>query len=125
MIEDELLAMIDAVLRPIGSVPDVGEDYREPPLDVLRYAIRPVRLHRVPILGRALSVVAVARQPIDVGIAGDGYTRLLKRLAMAVNGRYPPWRWDRGLAIGLTAVVLTPEPIGAEDDGALKKALAN
>jgi hypothetical protein len=122
MIEDELFAWIDPVLRALGSTPEVGEEFREPPLDVLRYYHRPVRLSWVPVLGRAVSVVAVARQPIDVGLSIEGYRRFLKRLALAVNGRYPPWRRG-GLIIGLTVVVLTPEPIAPDDDATLREAL--
>jgi hypothetical protein len=40
---------------------------------------------------------------------------------MATNGRFPPWR---GLAIGLTALVLTPEPIEPADDATLRDVLA-
>ena len=39
---------------------------------------------------------------------------------MAVNGRFPPWR---GLVVGLTALVLTPEPIGPGDDAMLRDVL--
>lgn len=116
MLEDDFFALIDPVLRPLGSVPEEGEEFRSPPLDVLRYYRRPVRLHWVPVLGRGLSVVAVVRQPVDVSLSTAGYRSLLTRLAMAANGRYPP---SRGLALGLTAVVLTPEPIGPEDDTVL------
>lgn len=121
VIEDNFFDLIDPILRGLGAVRDDGEEFRDPPLDVLRYDVRPVRLHRVPFLGRALSVVATVRQPIDVSLATGGYPTLLRRLAMAVNGRYPPW--SRGLAVGLTTIVLTPEPIGPSDDAALQAAL--
>ncbi len=42
---------------------------------------------------------------------------------MAVNGRFPPWglgRHPKGLVLGMTAVVLTPEPITASDDDTLR-----
>ncbi|WP_422927382.1 hypothetical protein [Singulisphaera sp. PoT] len=121
MIEDELFAAIDPIMKDCGAIPEEGEEYQAPPLDVLRYYRRPVRLHWIPWLGRALSVVAVVRQPVDVGFAADGaaYHRFLTRLAMAVNGRFPPWKGDRGLVIGLTTLVLTPEPIGPDEDKAL------
>ena len=41
--------------------------------------------------------------------------------AMAASGRFSPWR---GLAIGLSVVVLTPEPIGPGDDEILGRVLA-
>jgi hypothetical protein len=123
MVDDELFTIIDDVLRPIGATSDPGEEFRDPPLDVLRFHQRPVRLHWVPWLGRALSLVAVVRQPIDVAFSTEGYSRLIRRVAMAANGRYPPLGGRRGLVIGLTAVVLTPEPIAPGDDALLPTAL--
>ena len=38
---------------------------------------------------------------------------------MAAHGRYPPWPRGRGLVLGLTAIVVTPEPIGPDEDAAL------
>ena len=119
MTEDAFFALIDPVMTAAGAVPEEGEEFRTPALDVLRYYRRGVRVHWVPFLGRGLSLVAVARQPVDVGFSPGDYGRFLTRLAMAVNGRFPPW--DRGLALGMTAVVLTPEPIGPDDDGILRQ----
>lgn len=127
MTEDALFALIDPVLRAAGSVPEEGEEFRAPPLDVLRYYRRPVRLHWVPWLGRGLSVVAAARQPVDVGFSAGDYRRFLTRLAMAVNGRFPPWGpggHPRGLVLGMTALVLTPEPIGPDDDALLRQVVS-
>jgi hypothetical protein len=103
-------------VRKLGSVELAGEEFREPPLAVIRYYRRLVRLSWIPILGQSQSVVAVVRQPVDVDGSAAGYKRLLIRLAMAANGRFPPWR---GLVIGLTALILTPEPIGPGDDAML------
>ena len=120
MIEDDFFALIDPVLREAGSVPEPGEEYRAPPLDVLRYYRRPVQWHWLPIVGRGLGIVAVVRQPVDVGASTDEQRKFLTRLAMAVNSRFPPWDARRGaLVIGLTTVVLTPEPIGPDDDARL------
>jgi hypothetical protein len=125
MIEDDFFAIIDPVLRESGSIPELGEEYATPPLDVLRYYRRPVRLHWLPVLGRGMSIVAIARQPLDVGLSTADYRRFLTRVAMAVNGRFPPLRGRafHGLAIGLTTLVLTPEPIGPEDDAVLTTVL--
>jgi hypothetical protein len=131
MIEDQLFEIIDPVLKEAGAMIEPGEEFRTPPLDVLRYYWRPVRLHWVPLLGRASSVVAVVRQPVDVGFRPDDYRKLVSRLALAVNGRFPPGTWSRrrgfkltgGLVIGLTVLVLTPEPIGPEDDATLGQIL--
>jgi len=119
VIEDELLAVLEPTLEPFGFRTEDGEEFRVPPLDVLRYYRRPVRLHWLPMLGQAQSVVAVVRQPVDVAGTEAGCRTLLDRLARAVNGRFPPgWALGWG-SIGLSAVVLTPEPITANDDAKL------
>ena len=109
MLEERLFELIDPVLRLAGATLEPGEEFREPPLDVLRYYRRAVSWSGIPIVGRAVSVVAVVRQPVDIELSDAGYSRLLTRLAMAACGRFPPWK---GLAIGLTGLVVTPESIG-------------
>ena len=125
MLEDQFLDLIGPVLKPLGHREEDGEEFREPPLDVLRYYRRPVRLHWLPLIGRAQAVVAVVRQPVDVGLTGSAkdYRAFLARLAMAANGRFPPSNALGWGSVGLTAVVLTPEPIAAEDDVLMKAAL--
>lgn len=123
MIEDDLLDLVDPVMRGLGSAVQDGEEFRDPPLDVLRYYRRPVRLGPIPWFGRGASVVAIARQPVDVGLAAGGYPTLLNRLARAADGRFRPG--SNGPALGLTALILTPEPIGPGDDAALAEALAD
>jgi hypothetical protein len=139
MIEERLFETIDPILRAAGAVVEAGEEYRTPPLEVLRYYYRPVRLHWMPLLGRASSVVAVVRQPVDIPFRPDDYRTFLTRVARVANSRFPPWtgRWPRpwlwwrgrgrsgdgGLVIGLTVLVLTPEPIGPEDDATLGQVL--
>src|SRR4051812_21786060 len=120
MIEDQFIELIEPILREAGSVLDPGEEFRDPPLDILRYYPRIVRMNRIPILGRALGMVMVVRQPVDIDGSRAGYERLLNRLAMAANGRFPPWQ---GLVIGLTAIVVTPEPIAPADDAMLRQVL--
>jgi hypothetical protein len=124
MLEDDLLAQLDRVLRPLGAAPEPGDEFPAPPLNVLRYFRRPVRLHWLPGLGRALGLVAVVRQPIDLPFTAPGCTTLLDRLSRAVNTRFPPFSRRNGLAVGLTTVVLTPEPIRPEDDAVLASGLA-
>jgi hypothetical protein len=121
VLEERLFELIDPVLRQAGASVEPGEQFRGPPLDVLRYYRRAVRWSRIPIVGRAMSIVAVVRQPLDVELSDAGYARLLTRLAQAANGRFPPWK---GLAIGLTGLVITPEPIGPGDDTVLGRALS-
>ena len=123
MIEDDLFSLMDAVLHPLGAASEAGDESREPPLDVLGYYARPVRASMIPILGRGLSVVAVCRQPVDVGFARDGYRALVERLALVVNTRFPPVKKGRGVLLGMTAVVATPEPIGPDEDAALERVL--
>jgi hypothetical protein len=120
MLIDQFNELIDPVIRAGGSVLEIGEEFRQPPLDVLRYYHRPVSMNWVPVLGKAHSVVALVQQPVDIDGSRAGQERVLTRLAMAVNGRFPPWR---GLVIGLTALVLTPEPIGPGDDAILRDVL--
>ena len=123
MIDDELIALLDATLFPLGFTGEVGEDFAAPPLDVLRYYRRPVRLHWLPLLGRAQGVVAVARQPVDLAGTEAGCRALVDRLARGVSARFPPG-WGLGFGpIGLTTLILTPEPIRLEDDAALNAAL--
>jgi len=120
VLEERLFELIDPVLRLAGATLEPGEEFREPPLDVLRYYRRAVSWSGIPIVGRAVSVVAVVRQPLDVELSDAGYARLLTRLAAAASGRFPPWK---GLAIGLTGLVVTAEPIGPGDDAVLGRAL--
>jgi hypothetical protein len=122
MVEDRFIELIEPVLRELGSVREAGEAFHEPPLDILGYYPRRVRLSRIPLFGRALGVVTVARQPVDVEGTPAGYERLMTRLAMAANGRFSPWQ---GLVVGLTAVILTPEPIAPGDDAMLRQVLDN
>ena len=124
MTHEEFFDRIDEALGPIGCRADDGEDYRAPPLDVIRYDLRAVRLHWMPVIGKALSVVAFVRQPIDLSSAPSDLRRLVERLGRAVHGRYPPWpRGGPGLVVGLTTVLISPEPIGPADEGRLAEAL--
>ncbi len=99
MSDDELLARIDGLLRPLGVIPGVGEEYRAPALDILRYYARGVRLSRMPLLGRALSVVSVARQPPDLALDAAGGPRLIDRLRARSRDAIPRgavpgvWPW--------------------------------
>lgn len=120
MTEDRFFDLIEPVLTAEGGIFEDGEEVADPPLDVLRYAVRKVRMSWIPVLGKALSVTAIVRQPVDLGSSVIDHGRLLARLARAANTRFPPWR---GPVLGLTAVILTPQPIGPEDEETLRKAL--
>lgn len=120
MIEDRLLELIDPALRAHGATPEPGEDLARPSLEVVRYYQRPVRWNAMPILGRALSVVAVVREPTALSFSASGYADLMARIALAANARFS---FLKGAVLGLTSVVLTAGPIGPEDDGVLAGAL--
>src|SRR5262245_10022671 len=64
MIEDQFIELIDRVLRDHGSVLEEGEEFREPPLDVLGYYRRAVQFGCIPFFGKSQSVVMVVRQPV-------------------------------------------------------------
>lgn len=124
MTVDELFGLLDPVLYPVGFRVEDGEEHASPPLDVLRFYRRPVRLHWAPLIGRAQAVVVVVRQPVDLAGTEVGMQMLAERLAAATTRRFPP-SWALGLgSIGLTTIVLTPEPIAPEDDDRLKAGLA-
>jgi hypothetical protein len=120
VIEERLFDLIHPLLRSTGSTLEAGEDFREPPLEVLRYHHRSVKWNAIPILGRAVSVTAVVRQPFDIGLSDANYAKLMTRIAAVASRRFPPWQ---GLVIGLTVLVLTPEPIGPSDDAVLARVL--
>ena len=62
---------------------------------------------------------------MDVGLKiGPGLAPLMTRLARAADARFPPGRDGRWGTIGLTVVVVTPEPIGPDEDTVLQKSLA-
>ena len=124
MTDDALLALLDPTLAPLGFRTEDGEEFASPPLDILRFHARPVRLHWLPLLGRSQAVVAVVRQPVDVSGTAAGTRTLVDRIGRAVNARFPPtWALGHG-SIGLTALILTPEPIRLEDDAMLAAGLA-
>lgn len=122
MLADDFLESLDGVLAVANLTRYPGEEFADPPLDVLRYHARPVRLARWPVLGRGMSVVAVARQPIDT-LRDGGVAVGLARLASAVHGRFPPWPKGPGLSLALSAILCTSEPITASDDETLARTI--
>lgn len=123
MTEDDLFELMGSVLKPLGAETEAGDESRDPPLEILAYYARPVRLSAIPILGRGVGVTAVCRQPIDVDFQRAGYRPLIERVALVTNTRFPPLRKGRGLLLGLTIVALTPEPIGPDEEKRLDAAL--
>lgn len=124
MTYEEFFEECSQLLRPLHYSSDDGEEFRDPPLDVLRYEVRKVRLHWIPILGRALGVVAIIHQPKDVTASAASHRELLLRVSRAVHGRYPPWpSGGPGLVIGLTTVIVTTDLIAPQDEQFLALAL--
>jgi hypothetical protein len=121
VLEAQLLDLIDPVLRAAGSKSESGAVFQPAPLEILRLYRRTVRWSPIPLLGRAASVVAVVRQPLDIELSDAGYSRLLIRLAHAASSRISVWD---GVAIGLTALIVTSEPLDAGDDAVLGRVLA-
>jgi hypothetical protein len=119
--EETLLARIDPLLRGLGAAPEAGEEFARPTLDVRAYFRRPVKWNPVPVLGRALSLVAVVRQPLELEFSEAGYGELLVRSSLAASRRFPFWK---GTVLGLAVVVLTHEPIGPDDDQILGRVLS-
>lgn len=122
---DELMSLIGSSLEPLGFHAEDGEEFRAPALDVLRYWQRPVRLSRFPVVGRGRSVVAIARQPDDVGDDPRSFIAAVHRLGSAADARFPPWPRGEGLMVGLTAVLLVDRPLSPEAEGALDQVLEN
>lgn len=120
MLEDDFRALLDSVLGPLGCVLGPGVETKRPALTVLGFYERSVRVNWVPLLGRTLSLVAVARQPVDLGGDRAGHAALLDRVIATINGRYPPWK---GASVALSTIVLTPEPIQPETDEVTRLAL--
>jgi hypothetical protein len=125
MTEEDFLEDWNVWLKANDWSPDPGETYAEPPLEVLAYASRPIRLSRLPVFGRGLAVIAVSRHPIDLMSDSSGLRMWVERVGKAVNGLHPPWKSRRPGAILLTAIQLTPEPIRSEDEERFKPVLGH
>jgi hypothetical protein len=123
MTEKDLFDCIDGVLRPLGFVSDLGEEFPTPELDILRYDVRRVRLSWVPVVGRGLSVMAVVREPGDLRCEVPGCLALADRVGKALNNRFALVGRYGGLAIGLTTIVLARGPLQPADEGMLEAAL--
>jgi len=121
MIEAEFLELVDNLLAPAGLAADGGETFSQPRLEILLYYRKPVKLGRLPLIGRGLSLVIVLRQAEDVEGDAPGLEQLLARAAMAVNGRYPPWQ---GWVVGLVPLILTTAAITPADEEILPRLMA-
>lgn len=123
MDEEAFLEQVERCVGKLGGRVKPGGSLEDPPLEVLRTYSRRVRWSWVPGLGRAVSVTAVVRQPVDLGFDKAGCKALLERVTRAIDGQVPFFGKEGGLAVLLSVVVLTPEPISPEDDGLLQGAL--
>jgi hypothetical protein len=120
---DELADLITTTLKPLGFGLEDGEEFRAPPLDLLSYWQRGVRLSRVPIVGKAKAVVALAHQPADLGRSNPLADGWLKRVIAASHARYPPWPSGEGLTLGLTTIFLTRDTLTPDDETSLDHTL--
>lgn len=125
MLETDLLEQFRDWLATHGWQHDDGEEFSQPPLDILALGVKRIRLSRLPLFGRGLAVIAISRHPIDLPSDPTGLKQWADRLARAVNGRFPPWKIRRPGAILLIAVQLTPEPITGSDEDRLKTVLGH
>lgn len=123
MIDEAALAeMVRDAIGALGGREEDGEEFREPSLEILAYHARAVRLNRWPWLGRASSVVALAREPDDFDDHAKGLSNHLRRVANATNARFGPWR--SGPTIGLTVVSIARTPIVPGEERLLAQTLA-
>ena len=120
--EEAVLELIAKAVEPLGCVEEAGEEFRDPPLEILVYHSRPVRLHWLPWFGRASSVVVVAREPRELTIDVKGFSDWIRRVSAAANARFAPWR--SGPTVGLTIVSIARAPIVPGEDELLAQALA-
>jgi hypothetical protein len=125
MLQDDLINDWNSWLKSSQWQAHEGEEFRDPPLDVLAYGVKAIRLSYVPVFGRGLAVVAMSRHPIDLKSDTAGLKLWIERLAKAVNGLVPPWKSFRPGAVLLIAVQLTPEPINGSDEDQIKPVLGH
>ncbi|GIW87791.1 MAG: hypothetical protein KatS3mg108_2115 [Isosphaeraceae bacterium] len=121
MIEDDVLDLAESALASLAPTWRDGFELVQPePLTILRIALRPVRLHWIPYLGRTRSLVLVARHPADVEIDHGGDAALLHRLALAAESVTP---WRVAPSVVFTGIILTPRPIDPDDEARIAAAL--
>lgn len=123
MTEDDLRDWLDSAMRDLGCVFEPGNEQQSPPLEVLGYYVRRVRITWVPIVGQGLSIVAVCRMPSDLTGTERIYRDLIERLSELVNSRFPPIFKSRGITLGLSVIVLTNQMISADEDSRLARVL--
>lgn len=123
MTDSEFFDLLDSTLS--GSEAIEGEEFTSPQLLVYRYHRRAVRIGWLPVVGKVLSVVATVQRPRDLPRTAEGFAGLLRRVAMAANGKFPPRPLRHGLTIGLTTVILERESLQPGDDAMLAGIRAN
>jgi hypothetical protein len=113
MLIDDLIDLLDQALHDPERKLGPGVESQQPPLTIVRFYARAVRLGCLPILGRSQSIVVVATQPSDLSPTGEGLRAVMERVARVTSLRYPPWR---GASLALTCVVVSTTPIEPDDD---------
>lgn len=125
MIENDFLEQWQQWLKDHQWFMEDGEEFSQPPLEVLAFGVKPIRLSRLPLFGRGYAVVALTRHPIDLKSDEIGLKSWVERLSKAINGRILPWKTWRPGAVLMIAVQLTPEPIKGEEEERFKKVLGH
>lgn len=120
MTEAEILTRLETVLTPLGCQRAPGYEYTEPVLSELAVFSRGVRLSRVPILGRGLSVVSLIALPDEAALTAEALAEWYRRSGRAVCHRFPPYR---GASVGLTTVLVGTTPVRPDDDRRLADVL--
>lgn len=123
MRDAEFSELLDSILA--GSEVAEGEEFTNPELLVYRYHRRVVRVGWLPIVGKVSSVVATVGWPRGLPRTAEGVAGLLRRVAMAVNGKFPPRPFREGLTIGLTTLIIDRNPLRPDDDAMLRELRPN
>lgn len=118
MLQEDLFAELESSLSGIALTWNEGMEFESPALSVLRVGTRATRLSWMPWIGRSMSVVLVARQPLDLGLSAT--RTLVDRLCLVAEHLCPR---RRAFSVIVTAAVITPEPIGDQDESQLEQAL--
>jgi hypothetical protein len=116
----DLLRLVDTALAPGAMLAHEGQAYQKPRLDVIRHYTRRVRTSWLPLVGRALSLVAVVEHPDDLTLDASGCRTLLERVGTVMSARHSPFE---GLSLAISTLVVTQNPIEPDDDPMLAKGL--
>lgn len=118
----DFLRLVDDALARQAMRPHEGQAYQKPAVDVIRHYTQRVRTSRVPLLGRALSIVAIVEHPGDLTLDTPGCRALIERVGTIMSARYSPLQ---ALSLALTTLVVSETPVHPDDDATLAHALVD